>query len=78
MICPFCRQSEIPDKSETTICPSCKTVFDIDDRGECVLVDTDSPRMPMLGQVCAECGLIQQGKRDLCVYCGTIFNKAVH
>jgi len=78
MICPFCRQSDIGDKSGTIICSSCQTVLEIDDRGECVFVDADSPKMPMYGQVCAECGLVQQDKRDSCVYCGTVFNKTVH
>ena len=78
MICPICRQSDIVDNSGPTICPTCNVGFEIDDRGECVFVDTGNPRIPMYGQVCAECGLIQQSKRDSCVYCGTIFNKTVH
>lgn len=49
MICRFCRQSDIVDNSGTTICPSCKTVFEIDDRVECVFVNTDSLWMPMRG-----------------------------
>ena len=78
MICPFCRQSDILENSGPTICPSCQTVFEIDDRGECVFVDTDSLRMPMFGQVCVECGLVQEIRRDACVYCGVAFNKTVH
>ena len=58
MICPFCRQSDLLGNPGKTVCPSCKTVFEIDERGECVFVDTDSLRMPMYGQVCAECGLV--------------------
>jgi len=61
-----------------TICPSCQTVFEIDDRAECVFVDTGSPRMPMFGQVCTECALVQQDKWDSCVFCGTNFTKMVH
>ena len=41
MICPFCRQSDIQDNSGKTICPECKTVFEIEERGECVFADTD-------------------------------------
>lgn len=78
MICPFCRQSDIGDKSGPTICPAWKTVFEIDERSECVFVDTDSPRMSIYGQVCVECGLVQYDKRDSCVYCGIIFNKTFH
>ena len=37
-----------------TICPSCIPVLEIDDRGECVFVDTDSPKMRMHGQICVE------------------------
>ena len=78
MICPFCRQSDIVDNSAKTVCPSCKTGFEIDDRGECIFVDTDTPRMTMYGQVCLECGLVQEGNRDTCVYCGTMLSKKVH
>jgi hypothetical protein len=78
MICPFCRQSDIVDNSEKTICPSCHTVMDIDDRGECVFVDTDIIKMSMYGQVCAVCGLVQQDKWDSCVYCGSALNKTFH
>ncbi len=53
-------------------------MFEIDDWGECVFVYTDSPKMPMFGQVCAECVLIQQDKRDLCVYCGAEINNSLH
>lgn len=58
--------------------PTCKTVSEIDDRGECVFVDLDDLRMPVSGQFCTMCGLIQQGKRLSCAYCGNIFNKTVH
>jgi len=74
----ICRQSDIVDNPGKTVCPLCKTIFEIDDRGECVFVDTDSLRMPILGQVCVECGLVQQDKRDSCVFCGTGFSKTIH
>jgi hypothetical protein len=69
MICPFCRQSDIPDNPGKTICLSCKTVMEIDDRGECVFVDTESPRMTMYGQSvelmgCVGSVLSQKGKAD--------------
>ena len=78
MICPFCRETEIGDDTGPTVCPACKAGFKIDDRVECVFVDTDRPRMPMHGQVCTECGQVQQDKRDACVYCGAVFNRTVH
>ena len=65
------------DNSGPTICPFRKTVFEIDDRGECVFVDTNSLKMPMYGQVCGACGLIQQDKRDSCVWCGTGFSRLI-
>ena len=43
MICPFCRQSDIVDNSGKTICPDCKTVFEIDERvKQRVFAGTDS------------------------------------
>ena len=78
MICPFCRQTEVGEKSGSAVCPACKAGFEIDDRGECVFVDMASPKMPMFGQVCTECSLVQQDKRETCVYCGATFNKTMH
>ena len=78
MICPFCREIEVGDETGPSTCPACKAGFEIDDRGECIFVDTDNPRIPVDGLVCMECGLVQEGKWGLCVYCGTILNKTVH
>ena len=78
MICPFCRQTEIGDEPGPTVCPACTAGLEIDDRGECVFVDTASPRLPMFGQVCTECGLVQQDKRETCNNCGTTLNRTVH
>ena len=78
MICTFCREIEVGDEAGPTVCPTCKAGFEIDDRGECVFVVTENPRIPVEGQVCMDCGLEQQIKRDLCINCGTIFNKTVH
>lgn len=60
MIFPFCRQSDIPDNPGKTVCPSCNNGFKIDDRCECVFVDTEQLKMPMFGQVCTAFGLVQQ------------------
>ena len=78
MICPFCRETEVGDDTGLSTCPACMAGFEIDDRGECVFVDTASPRLPMFGQVCTECGLVQQDKRDACSYCGTTLSKTTH
>ncbi|VTR67274.1 hypothetical protein DESC_60014 [Desulfosarcina cetonica] len=48
MTCPFCRQSDLLDKLEMTICPTCQTVMEIDDRGECVFVTLDTPKPPTM------------------------------
>ena len=47
MICPFCRRPDIQSHPGKTACPSCQTVMEIDDRGECVLVDTEILRVLM-------------------------------
>ena len=78
MICPFWRQPDLLGNLGPTICPSCRTEFEIDDRGEYVSVDANSLRMPKYGQVCPACGLIQQDQRDSCVYCGSVLNNAFH
>ncbi len=31
----------------------------------------------MFGQVCTACGLVQQDKREICVYYGTASNKTM-
>ena len=51
MICPFCRETEVGCESGPSTCPTCKAGFEIDDRGECIFVDTENPRIPADGQV---------------------------
>ena len=58
MICPFCRKTEVGNESGPVICQACKAGFEIDDRGECVFVDTDDLRIPVDGQLCVVCGLV--------------------
>ena len=78
MICPFCRQSDLPNQPGSIICPACQTEMEIDDRGECVFANPDVLKMPLRGQICMECGLIQQDERFSCASCGTGINKMVH
>ncbi len=78
MICPFCREIEVGDETGPSTCPACKAGFEIDDRGECIFLDTDNPRIPVGGLICVECGLVQQIRRDSCIYCLTLLNKTVH
>ena len=78
MICPFCRQIDVGNDPGMTVCPMCKTEFEIDDRGKSVFVNLEKPRLPVRGIVCLECGLVQAASRSACSYCGTIFNKTTH
>ena len=78
MICPFCREAAICEDTGPSTCPACKAGFEIDDRGECVFVDMDQPRMPLFGQVCTVCRQVQQDKRKACVYCGAVLSKTMH
>ncbi len=71
IICPFCSNSKISDISGNMSCPECNAEFEIDDRGECVFVDTDNPRLPLKGIFCNSCGLVQDERNESCVYCGS-------
>jgi hypothetical protein len=37
---------------------------------ECIFVDTDNPRLPIKGMICNLCGLVQNEKNEICMYCG--------
>ena len=49
MICPFRREIEIGNLTGSITCPTCNTEFDIDDRGACVFMNTDSPFIAISG-----------------------------
>jgi hypothetical protein len=78
VICPFCCETDIGNKSGQITCPACKAGFEIDDRGESVFADADRLRMPVHGHVCTVCGLVQQIMRNSCAYCGAKFNNIFH
>ena len=61
---------KIEAKPGKTSCPDCLAKFEIDDRIECIFVDTDNPRLPIRGMICNLCGLIQNEKNEICMYCG--------
>ena len=42
MIRTFCRETDVGDETGLATCPAFKAVFEIDDRGKCVWVITDS------------------------------------
>ena len=73
--CPFCLNNNIKSKPGKTSCPDCSAEFEIDDRGECIFIDTSNPRLPINGNVCMSCGLVQGEDNMNCLYCGVeLFN----
>ena len=68
--CPFCRVFDVADEPGKAYCPECKAGFVIDDRVECIFVDLDTPRLPLKGTFCKQCGLIQGGYMRNCPFCG--------
>ena len=67
--CPFCF-NKIKSKPGKTSCPDCSTEFEIDDRGECIFINTSKPRLTINGNVCMSCGLVQGEDNMNCLYCG--------
>ena len=78
LTCPSCNTQSIEGKPGITRYPLCTAQFEIDDRAECVFVDTEDIRLPTFGTICASCDLIQAGEHQNCLYCGLKINKAVH
>ena len=72
--CPFCHYQEIEVNPGNTVCPKCEVAFEIDDRGECVFVDTNNPRLPIEGIICSRCGLVQGEDIEHCIFCKTSLN----
>lgn len=68
--CPFCRSPSIQKKAGQTRCPECHAEFEIDDRGECIFVNSGKLRLPIEGTVCCLCGLVQSDQTEYCLYCG--------
>ncbi len=78
LTCPFCSNQCIKARQGETRCPVCDAAFEIGDRAECVFGDNDEIRLPVIGIICASCGLIQAGENQKCLYCGDGINTAVH
>ena len=68
--CPYCSNNSIKSKSGKASCPDCNADFEIDDRNECIFIDTSNPRLPITGTVCMICGLFQGEGNVNCLYCG--------
>ena len=75
--CPFCLSHSVQAKPGKTTCPECSAEFEIDDRLECVFVDTEKLRLPVNGTVCGFCGLVQGGERANCLFCGIEFKSTI-
>ena len=74
----FCLNQCIELRQGETRCPVCEAAFEIDDRAECVFGDPNEIRLPVIGIICASCGLIQAGESQNCLYCWIAINTAVH
>ncbi len=73
--CPFCRSYEFELIPGKVSCPVCLTDFDIDDRGECVFVDRNKPKLPIKGIFCTKCGLVQYQDGETCLNCGAVISR---
>lgn len=58
--CPFCQNHSIEAKPGKTTCSECLAEFEIDDRMECIFINSNKLRLPMAvnGTVCGVCGLV--------------------
>jgi hypothetical protein len=74
LMCPFCGKRSLVAKPGKTSCPVCKAKFEIDDRLECIFVDSENLKLPTEGVVCPLCGLIQNDDVRTCLYCGVDIN----
>ncbi len=68
--CAFCLNFSVEAKPGKTACPECSAEFEIDDRLECIFMNSKKLRLPVNGTVCRICGLVQRDEVDRCGYCG--------
>jgi len=67
--CPFCLTTSLEVKPGPISCPECLAEFEINDRLECIFVDTLRMKLPVNGFVCGVCGLVQGDENSNCMYC---------
>jgi hypothetical protein len=67
--CPFC-QGILELKAGKQRCTECGTKIEIDDRLECIFADPNDLRLPIKGNLCSKCGLLQDYGIDYCLNCG--------
>jgi len=75
---PFCLKHIVEAKSGKTTCPECSAEFAIDDRLECIFIDTQNVKLPVNGFVCGFCGLVQSDENRKCVYCEAELSTTMH
>ena len=75
--CPFC-QGLLEPKTDKQTCPEGGTNLEIDDRLECIFVDTNDLMLPINGTECTRCGLVQGEEVRLCGYCGNLLSGTIH
>ena len=76
--CPFCLNHSLDAKTGKKTCPECSAEFEIDDRLECIFVDTQKMRLPVNGMVCGVCGLVKGDERGNCLNCGGNLGATIH
>ena len=75
--CLFC-QGLLEPKTGKQTCPESGTNLEIDDRLECIFVDTNDLMLPINGTVCSKCGLVQGDLVRMCGYCGANLGSTSH
>jgi hypothetical protein len=75
--CPFCLNYNLEAKPGKTTCPECSAEFEVDDRSECIFVNTSRMRLSVNGFVCWVCGLVQTTEVERCGYCGAELTKTL-
>jgi hypothetical protein len=57
-------------KPRKTTCPECSAEFEVDDRLECIFINPNKLRLPMVvnGTVCGVCGPVQGDEVERCGY----------
>ena len=74
--CPLCGYQGIETKPGKSICPECSAAFEIDDRREWVFVGPDNLRLPIEGNICMRCSLLQEEETENCANCeGRLYNR---
>jgi len=74
--CPFC-SGVLEPKIGKMKCPECGAKFEYDDSFGGVFVDIKDLRLPIKGNVCSKCGLLQDYGVERCLYCGNALSSTI-